>query len=138
MRVVHNGEPRNVTLTLGEVPIPKETVSNNPPPTTTREKPSAPEQPRIGVAVTELTPDIAKELKMPTTTKGIVIGEVEEGSSASEAGLEIGDVIAEVDRKPVKTVTDFRNTIANHTSSDPILLLITREGHSRFVAVQRR
>ena len=138
MRVVHNGEPRNVTLTLGEMPIPKETVSNNPPPPPAREKPSAPEQPRIGVAVTEVTPEIAKELKVPAATKGIVIGEVEEGSSASEAGLEIGDIIAEVDRKPVKTVTDFRNAIANHTSSDPILLLINREGHSRFVAVQRR
>src|SRR5215471_83719 len=136
MRVVHSGEPRNVTLTLGEMPIPKETVSNNPPPPTSREKPSAPEQPRIGVAVTELTPEIAKELKVPTSTKGIVIGDVEEGSSASEAGLEIGDVIAEVDRKPVKTVTDFRNAITNHTSDDPILLLINREGHSRFVAVQ--
>jgi serine protease Do len=138
MRVLHNGEPHNVTLTLGEMPTPKETVSNNPPPPMSREKPSAPEQPRIGVAVTELTPDIAKELKVPTSTKGIVIGDVEEGSSASEAGLEVGDIIDEVDRKPVKTVTDFRNAITNHTSADPILLLISREGHSRFVAVQRR
>jgi serine protease Do len=138
MRILRSGESRNVSLTLGEMPIPKETVSNNPPPPPAREKPSAPEQPRIGVAVTEVTPEIAKELKMPASTKGIVIGEVEDGSSASEAGLEIGDIVAEVDRKPVKTVTDFRNAITNHTSSDPILLLINREGHSRFVAVQRR
>jgi serine protease Do len=139
MRVLHNGESRNVTLTLGEMPT-KESAKNEPqtPAPPSRQKPSAPEQPRIGVAVSEMTPEIAKELKVPTSTKGIVIGDVEDGSSASEAGLEIGDIIEEVDRKPVKTVTDFRNLIANHTSSDPILLLINRDGHTRFVAVQRR
>ena len=139
MRVLHNGETRNVTLTLGEMPV-KESAKNEPqtPAPSSRQKPSAPEQPRIGVAVSEMTPEIAKELKVPASTKGIVIGDVEDGSSASEAGLEIGDIIEEVDRKPVKTVTDFRNLIANHTSSDPILLLINRDGHTRFVAVQRR
>ena len=128
-----------MTLTLGEMPV-KESAKNEPqtPAPSSRQKPSAPEQPRIGVAVSEMTPEIAKELKMPASTKGIVIGDVEDGSSASEAGLEIGDIIEEVDRKPVKTVTDFRNQIANHTSSDPILLLINRDGHTRFVAVQRR
>jgi serine protease Do len=133
--VLQNGQPRTVTLTLAEMPV-KETASNEP---NTRQKPAQPEvsQPRLGVALTELTADIAKQLNIPASTKGVVIGNVEDGSAAAEAGLQVGDVIQEVNRKPIHNVAEFQAAMANR-GSDPVLLLVNREGHTVFVAVQPR
>jgi len=137
LKVIHNGQPQNVTLTLGELP-PQETASAEQPPVK-REKPSQPaDRPRLGVAIADLTPEIAQELKVPPNTKGVVVGDVEEGSAAAEAGVQIGDIVQEVDRKPVKSVEDFRSLVTNHKGTNPILLTVNRDGHNVFVAVQPR
>src|SRR5262245_58237943 len=68
MRVVHNGQTRTVTLTLAEMPV-KENA-----PVTKRQKsapPEEPAEPRLGIAVTELTPDLAQHLNFPADLKGI-------------------------------------------------------------------
>jgi len=133
LRVLRNGESRNVTLTLAELPTDQAAALAPPP---SREKPSAAEAGpgRLGVAVTEVTPDIARQLQLPATLKGIVIADVEQGSIADEAGLQPGDVIVEVNRKPVNTVPEFQSQIANR-GSNPLLLLVNREGRTRYMAV---
>jgi serine protease Do len=134
MRVLHNGQTRGVTLTLAELPT-KETAS-----ATTREKPAPPEppgQPRIGIAVTELTADLARRLNLPPETKGVVIADVEDGSPAAEAGLQAGDVIQEVNRKPVHNMAEFQSQISGR-GSEPILLLVNHEGRTAFVAINRK
>jgi serine protease Do len=141
LKVVHNNEVRNVPLTLGEVPA-KQVESTEP---GAREKPApkpertpgaskAPSGPHMGIALTDLTPDILQHLKLPAGTKGAVIADVQEGSAASEAGLQVGDIIQQVDRKTVQNVADFKTDISAHRSG-PVLLLIAREGHTLFVAV---
>jgi len=132
LRVLREGQSRTVTLALGEVPV-KETASAEP----SRQKPAPEEpQPRWGVAVTELTPEIAQELHLSNETKGIVIAQIDEGGRAAEAGLQVGDVIQEADHKPIKDVIDFKHVLSK-AGSDPILLYVSRGGHSRFVALQR-
>jgi serine protease Do len=133
MRVLHNGQNSDVTVTLGEVPA-KETASSR-----LRQKPAAPappepDRPRLGVAVTELTPDLAEHLNLPKDTKGVIIADVEEGSPASEAGLQVGDIIQAVNRKPVKTISDFQAQMSER-SSKPILFLVNHDGKTMFVAV---
>ncbi len=130
LRVLHNGQTRDATLTLGELPV-KETAS-----VTTRQKPAPPEPglPHLGIAVTELTPDIAKHLNLPAETKGVVVADVEEGGAASEAGLQPGDVIQEVNRKPVRTMADFQSLMSAR-GSGPILLLVNHDGRTMFVAL---
>jgi serine protease Do len=133
MRVLHNGQTRNVALTLAELPL-KETAS-----ATTREKPAPPEpdQPRLGIAVTELTADLARHLNLPAETKGVVIADVEDGSPAAEAGLQVGDVIEEVNRKPVRNMAEFQSQLSTR-GSEPILLRVNHEGRTAFVAVKPR
>ena len=130
LRVLHDGQGRDVTVTLGELPVKDMTSS------TLRQKPAPPEpsQPRLGIAVTELTPELAEHLSLPKSTKGVVIADIEEGSPASEAGLQIGDVIQEVNRKPIKTVSDFQAQVSARRSG-PMLLLVNHEGKTMFMAV---
>jgi serine protease Do len=53
-------------------------------------------RPYIGVALQELTPDLAKSLGLPITTKGVVVANVSQGSPAYKAGLQQGDVIQRI------------------------------------------
>jgi serine protease Do len=134
MRVLRNGQEQNVTLTLSEVPVKEAAAAGS-----TREKPSSrpePAGPRIGIAVADLTPDIVHQLSLPARTQGIVIADVQEGSAAAEAELHPGDVIQEVNRKPVRNVTEFRNELENGPKGS-IVFLVNREGHTRFVAIQQ-
>jgi len=135
LRVLRDGQTRNVMITLGELPV-KETASAAPP---AREKSGGlePTPDRLGVAIAELTPDIADQLQVPSTVKGIVIADVEGGSIAEEAGLQPGDIVVSVNGNPVRTVTEFQSQITNRDSK-PMLLQVNREGHTQYVAIERK
>jgi serine protease Do len=99
-----------------------------------REKP-APFRPGptgLGIAIGEMSADIAMQLDLPSSTKGLVVAHVEEGGLGDEAGLRPGDVIQEVNRKPVTTVPQFQE---HNRGSTPLLLIVNRDGHRLFVAV---
>ena len=63
---------------------------------------------------------------------------VEPGSPAAEAGLRRGDLILEVDRKPVKKLKSYNERLRKAKSKESILFLIKREDHTRFVAVKTK
>jgi len=59
-----------------------------------------------GVQVEELAPQIARELKLPMRTGGVVITDVATTRPAADAGLQRGEVIQEVNRKVVTSVAE--------------------------------
>ena len=89
---------------------------------------------RLGIAVQNLTPEIAKGLGLKKET-GVVVTQVEPGSPASDAGIQTGDVIREVNRKPVKDVEDFVQKIEKVKDQDSVLLFVQRGQNSLFAAV---
>jgi serine protease Do len=84
--------------------------------------------------VQNLTPDIAKGLGLKKEP-GVVVTRVEPGSPAANAGIQTGDVIQEVNRKPVKDVDDFVQKVAKAKDQDNVLLLLQRGQNSLFAAV---
>jgi serine protease Do len=136
LKVIHNREPGLVTVTLGEMPA-KETAKAESK-QQERQKPSPSDnKAHIGVAVAELTPELAAQLGIPTSVKDVIIGDIEEGGAAAEAGLQVGDVIQEVNHKPIRKVTDFQAQLQS-AGSDPMLLVVNREGHHLFFALAPR
>jgi serine protease Do/serine protease DegQ len=65
---------------------------------------------RIGVAIQDLTPDLAEALGIEETY-GAVVGSVEEDSPASTVGLQAGDVIVAVDGREIAGSADLRNRV---------------------------
>src|SRR3990170_4849908 len=63
-------------------------------------------KPALGLAVQPLTPALAQQLGV-RATQGLVVQNVQEGSPAADAGFERGDVIVEVDKKPIKSVSEL-------------------------------
>jgi serine protease Do len=88
----------------------------------------------FGLRAQNLTPELAQQLGVDEVT-GVVISEVESGSPAAQAGLRRGDVIVEVDRKPVKDVDDLTARLGS--ADDSVLMLISRGDASLYVPMKR-
>jgi len=74
--------------------------------------------------VKNLTPESAERLGVPPG-KGVVVQEVKPGSFADEdVGLTQGDVIFEVNRKPVNSEDDFRKIVSGLKSGDDVVFLM--------------
>jgi serine protease Do len=89
----------------------------------------------LGMAVQELTPEIARSLGM-SESKGVVVTNVEDGSPADEAGVQRGDVVLEVNQKKIQTVQDYRAAIGRVGGSDSLLLLVRRGNNVLYVAMK--
>jgi serine protease Do len=65
-----------------------------------------------GVRAAELTPELAERFNLGADASGVIIIDVEPSSPAAEAGLESGDVINEINRAPIKSVSDYQKATA--------------------------
>jgi serine protease Do len=76
-----------------------------------------------GIQVTDLTPELARRLKVEAERGAVVTG-VEPGSKADQAGLEEGDVIVEVNRHQVESARDFKDRVQENKKGDRLNLLV--------------
>jgi serine protease Do len=107
---------------------------------TTETAKASPVRQQIGIAVQNITPQIAKALGLKNTN-GAVITQVEPGSPAADAGLQRGDVVKEVNRKTIKNTNEFLQNIEQAkkgNDSNSVLLLIQRNENSLYIAVTLR
>jgi serine protease Do len=115
---VRDGATHSAQIKIGEYPSQAEAAAGGA---------------HIGVALQTLTAPIAQSLGLPPGTKGAVVAEVEEGSPADKAGLAVGDVIREIDKKPIATVDDA--AAAMRSGKKAHLLRVTNASGTRFVTV---
>jgi serine protease Do len=87
----------------------------------------------LGLSVEPLTANAAKQNKLDEGERGVLVTSVDEDSPGAKAGLRAGDLITEVDRMPVTTVTEFHAAAEKARGKDRILMHVKREGNSRFV-----
>jgi serine protease Do len=69
----------------------------------------------------------------------VLVAGVAPESPASEAGITEGDVILQVNRKPVATVEQVKKEVASTPAGRPLLLLVRPvDGNERFAALTPR
>lgn len=87
---------------------------------TEKKKPKKPSKIEMGMALSDITTDIARDLDLPPKSEGAVVSHVTFGGPADKAGLMRGDLILEVGREParevVKNVDDFYNLVKEKKS----------------------
>jgi serine protease Do len=127
LKIWRDGATRTLPVTLGEL-NPEEASNRG-----GSGSSNGAENALDGVSVENLTPQLARQLKLPASAAGVVVNEVSPSSAAASAGLQQGDVIQEVNRRPVKNVAEFEAAVRN--SKEGTLLLVNRDGHTVFVGV---
>jgi len=91
-----------------------------------------------GLSVQALTPELRQQLQTPEGTQGVVITDVDPDSAASAAGLQQGDIVVQVDRKPVTTVAEFNAAVKAGASRESTLLLVKTGPGTHFVVVPNK
>ncbi len=88
----------------------------------------------LGVYITELSPDMAESFGHEG--KGILVQDVPPEGPAHAAGLQSGDIIVELDGRPVDDVDDFRNTIAHTRPGTKVALTLVRDQKRKTLDVE--
>jgi len=87
---------------------------------------------RWGMSLSDLTPDVRNELRAPSSVSGAIVNEVIPGSPADNAGISRGDIIMEVDRKPMKSLSEVADALRDVPKGQDALVLVWSNGGSTF------
>jgi serine protease Do len=99
------------------------------------EEEQPPKEDRLGLSVTNITPQVARQLQLEPGDKGVVVAGVVPSGAAAEKGIQRGDLIVEVNRHRVTNVDEYRKYTKSLKKGDTVLLLVKRgEGTTLFVA----
>jgi serine protease Do len=88
----------------------------------------------LGIQVTDLTPEIAEHLNIPSGD-GVIITEVAADSKAEEAGFRAGDVVKEINHETVRTVKDYHERVTGASAGEMLHFFIRRGGQG-FVVIK--
>jgi serine protease Do len=139
--VIRNSKPTQLSVTLGQRPNgvdwdkkdqgndngSNDDDGNNNPNGSVTER---------GITVENLTPEIAQQINVPGTTKGVVVDDIDQSSSAADSNyLGKGAVIIAVNRQPVSNTSDFKR-LMNEAKGKSVLLTVNIGGQTGFTVVQ--
>ncbi len=126
VKVLRNGNSKTLEVKVKELPGTEQLAKNS--------DHSEDTGTLNGVAVADLDSRARQQFEIPNTVKGVVVTEVDPNSAAAEAGLRQGDVIQEINRKPVRTAEEAVQMTEKATDKTS-LLRVWRNGGSRYVVV---
>jgi serine protease Do len=127
LEVIRAGERRRIPVRLAEAP-------NEPSPRAQREEPEAPAAPRgdlvrqrLGIRVEPLTPELARQLSLRSTS-GVVVAEADRFSAAAREGIGRGVHIVTVDGQPVPDVATFQRLVGRKAPGQVLAMIVERAG----------
>ena len=126
LKIYRDGQQREVSVTLGELPekAARSVLGE-----------SGENSPMRGVEVDELTAEVARELGLRPDTKGVVVTDVDPAAPAADAGLRRGDVIEEVNRQTVSSVSEYQRAV-RQAGKQALVLSVSREGSTAYIVVE--
>jgi serine protease Do len=86
--------------------------------------------------VRDLNAELARRLGLNGNERGVVIVRVRSGGAAEEAGLKEGDIILEVNRRPVPNLKAYEQLASKLGKDQAVLLLMKRQGRTSFVTLK--
>ncbi len=112
IKVLRNGKEKILSVKVARRPDFKKFASRSGVP----RKKGAKTKIETGLELRTLTADLARRLGVARSTKGLFVSSVEMGSPADAAGVARGDVIVEVDRKKVRSISQFNRIVQKKKS----------------------
>jgi len=119
--VNRNGESKTFEVTLGNLPDAKVADAGD-------QSENAKTEALAGVGVADIDQNTRAQLNIPAQVQGAIITEVAQDSAAYQAGLRTGDVITELNRKPVKNAQDAINDTEKPAGNQTLVKVWTKTG----------
>ncbi|MGA3046711.1 MAG: Do family serine endopeptidase [Terracidiphilus sp.] len=125
--VLRDGKPVKLSLTVGEFHGNSEVASND-----NEDSSDGTKTGKLGLAVSDLTADTRQQASVPERVHGVVVQNVRPGSPADDAGIQPGDVIVEVNRKPAQSASQFASEVHQNGGGKDLLLLVWSKGNASY------
>ncbi len=127
VKIQREGSVRTLEVTVKELPGSEEVAKNG-------NRGDSDTGTLNGVTVADLDRAARQQFDLPENLRGVLVTEVSPDSASAEAGLRPGDVIQEINRKPVRTA-DEAVRMTETATDKTTLLRVWRGGGSRFIVV---
>jgi serine protease Do len=125
--VLRNGKPATLSLTVGQFHGNSEVASND-----SSDDSAGAKTGKLGLAVSNLTADARQQINAPDQIHGVVVQSVRPASPADDAGIQPGDVILEVNRKPAESASQFASAVGQNLQGKDLLLLVWSKGNASY------
>jgi serine protease Do len=122
--IIRDAKPLTLSLTVGQFHGNSELASND----GEEDQPNG----KIGLAVSNLTPEARQQFNVPEQVHGVVVQNVRPASPADDAGIQPGDVILEIDRKPAESASQFADELHQNQDGKDFLMLVWSKGNSSY------
>jgi serine protease Do len=133
VEVLRDGSTKALTVQLKEFPRNELASSSR---RGSDDSGSEAEETLKGVAVGNIDARAREQLNIPGNLKGAIVTGIDQSSAAFEAGLREGDVILEINRKPVTSADDAVQLSAKNDKKGSVLLRVWSRGGTRYVVVK--
>jgi len=120
--IIRDGERREINVTIGKLSEDALAQAH----ATSSEK--------LGLSVQTLTPELAQQFNA-RPGHGVVVTQVEPGSIAAMAGIETGNVVLEVNRRPIDSAAAFNDAVEKSQQDKRVLLLIASANSQRYAVL---
>jgi serine protease Do len=124
--ILRNGSPMTLSVKVGEFQKPGTQVADN------ASGAGQGNTGKLGLAVDDLNAQARQQMNVPAEVKGAAIADVRPGSPADDAGLAPGDVVLEVNRKPVGSAEQFVSAVHATPAGKDLLLLVWSKGNASY------
>jgi serine protease Do len=127
VKIIRDKKEKEIFVTLSEQP--KEVAQKG------EEEEKEPGSSAFGISVQEITPEMAEQFDLNIREKGVIVVQVEPGSVAEEAGLREGDLVIEINRKPISDLKSYERLFNKIKKGDSVLFLISRQGNRFYLTL---
>ena len=136
VKVMRDRAEKTLNLTVGELDLEDE--GNRAAATRdTAVEPDEQSSQGFGITLGALTADVARRLRAPAETLGVLVTDVEQGSPAFRQGLTRGDIITQVNRRPVRTPQEAGRALGQVPAGGTAFLLVMRGGQEQFFTIRK-
>jgi serine protease Do len=138
VRVVRDRDEKTINVRVGELDLDAEQQAlNGPRGGRNNDNPQQEASSGFGMSLSNITPDVARRLRLDDDVRGAVVVDVDPGSPAARAGIMQGDVITRVGRAQVNSVADASRELGRIPSGGTAILRIVRNGQDTAVVVTK-
>ena len=139
LKVVRGKKPVSLNVTVEELNLDDEAAATELARRDgARPERELPKETGFGLTIEAITPDIARELRLPAGKTGVVISDVEQGSPAFQNGLRPGDVIVSVNDQPATSVDAASAALDRVAVGRNARVVVFRNGQETLVLMRKR
>ncbi|WP_455378839.1 DegQ family serine endoprotease [Petrachloros mirabilis] len=131
IQVIRDKKPRTIDVTIVEQPKSFGQVGLE-----ENGESTAPTGVLSDLDVRELNEELASRYGLKSTDRGVLVVRVKPGSTAEEMGVREGDIILEVNRKPVSSLKSYERAVASLDKDKSVLLLLKRKGQTIYLTLR--